>query len=178
MPKVYTHFDVPKKTPTPSGDKFLNVYQEEILKDGTKGLVCTGKKNVYDMIQEDLESTKIENILKAVAMGDLSALRTQEPIYIDATTMPKTLMEAQNIVIKAKGEFEKMPVEVRQLFNNDAELYVSQMGSKEWLEKMAPYNKKIEDVKAAGSAKAYNEKVAAQAKFEKDVAAAKGGEAQ
>lgn len=178
MPKVYTHFDKPKTIPTPSGDEYLDVFQEEILKDGTKGLVCTGKKNIYAMIQEDLESTKIENILKAVAMGDLSVLRQQEPVYIDATTMPKTLMEAQNIVIKAKGEFEKMPLEVRKLFDNNAELYVSQMGTKDWLEKMSPYNEKMKAVKEAGSLKEYNDKVAAQAKFEKDVAAAKGGSEQ
>lgn len=175
MPKVYTHFETPKIIPTNPGDEFLDVFQEEILKDGTKGLVKTGKKNVYDMIQEDLESTKIENILKAVAAGDLSVLRSQEPVYIDATTMPKTLMEAQNIVIKAKGEFDKMPDEVRKIFDYNAELYVSEMGTKEWLEKMEPYNNKIKAIKEAGSVAEYNKKVAAQAKFENDVAAAKGG---
>lgn len=173
--KVYTHFNTPKFDPTPSGDEYLNVYQEEILKDGTKGLVCTGKKNVYAMIQEDLESTKIENILKAVAMGDLSMLRSQEPIYIDATTMPKTLMEAQNIVIKAKGEFDKMPDEVRKQFDYNADLYVSMMGTPEFLDKMSGYNDKLKAIKEAGSLKEYEKKVAAQAKFENDVAAAKGG---
>ena len=48
---------------------------------------------------------------------------------------------------------------------------------KEWLEKMAPYNDKLAEVEKAGSLKAYEKKVAEQAKFEKDVAAAKGGEA-
>ena len=175
MPKVYTQFDHPKTKPTPAGDRYLAVFQEEISKDGVKGLVCTGKKNVYDIIQEDKESTLIENILKATAMGDYSMLRMQDPVYIDATTFPKNLMECQNIVLKAKQEFENMPKEVRELFNNSPEAYVNEMGTKEFLEKMAPYNNKIAEIEKAGSLKAYNEKVAAQAKFEQDVAAAKGG---
>lgn len=174
MPTVYTQFNRPKTIPVEPGNNFLNVYQEEILKDGTKGLVCTGKKNVYAMIQEELEASKIENIMKAVAQGDLSRLRTEQPTYIDATTFPKTLMEANNIVLKAKQEFEKMPDAVKKEFNYDSELYVSMMGTKEYLEKMAPYNKYLNDVKAAGTLKEYNKKVADQAKFEKDVEAAKG----
>ena len=173
MPKVYTQFNRPKTIPTPSGDKYLNVYQEEISKDGKIELVCIGKTNIYDKIQEDLESTKIENILAAVALGDLSVLRAQEPIYIDSTTFPKTLMEAQNIVVKAKQEFENFPQEVKDIFDNSPEMYVSQMGTKEFLDKMAPYNKKMNEIKKAGSAKEYNKRVAEQAKFEKDVASAK-----
>lgn len=175
MPKVYTQFDHPKAEPTPAGDKYLDVFQEEIQKDGTIELICTGKKNIYDIIQEDKESTKIENILKATAMGDYSMLRMQDPVYIDATTFPKNLMECQNIVLKAKQEFENMPKEVRELFNNNPEAYVSEMGTKEFFEKMTPYNNKIAEIEKAGSLKAYQKKVADQAKFEQDVAAAKGG---
>ena len=64
-------------------------------------------------------------------------------------------------------------MEVREVFDNDADLYVSQMGTKEFLEKMAPFNDKFAAIEKEGSLKKYNEKVAAQAKFEKDVAAAK-----
>lgn len=40
---------------------------------------------------------------------------------------------------------------------------------------MSPYNNKLKAVKEAGDLAAYNKKVADQAKFEADVAAAKGG---
>ena len=175
MIKVYTQFEPPEETFTPSGDIYLDTFQEEILKDGTKGLVKIGKTNVYEKIQEDAESVKIENILKASALGDFSMLRAQDPVYIDATSLPKNLMECENIVLRAKSEFEKMPPEVRKLFNNSPEIYVSEMGTKEFFEKMSPYNEKIAQIEKAGSLKAYNKKVAEQAQFEKDVAAAKGG---
>ena len=174
MPKVYTQFDIPEKTPTPAGDKYLETFQEEIQKDGTILLVEIGKTNIYDRIQEDLESTKIENILKAMTLGDFSMLRQKEPVYIDATTFPKNLMECQNIVLKAKAEFEKMPTEVKELFNNSADMYVNEMGTKEFFEKMSPYNQKIADIEKAGNLKKYNEMVAKEAKFQKDVETAKG----
>ena len=175
MIKVYTQFDRPKTESTPEGTRYLNVYQERIGKDGQLTLEKTGETCVYDMIQSHLEETKIENILHAVAMGDLNALNQREIFYADTTTMPKTLMELQNIVVKAKEEFETFPLEVRELFNNSCEQYVSEMGTESFLEKLAPYNKKISEIKEAGNLKEYQKKVAEQAKFEKDVAIAKGG---
>ena len=83
-------------------------------------------------------------------------------------------MEAQNIVIKAKQEFYTLPLEVRKEFDNSPEMYVSEMGTETFNKKMAPYNKKIAEMNNASSLEEYNKKVAAQAKFEKDVSIAKG----
>lgn len=175
MPTVYTKFAVPEKKKTESGRRYLNTYQEEIDKEtGKKHLVKSGETNIYEMIQEDLEDSKIENILQRVALGDLKALEQRETLYVDATNMPKTLMEAQNVVLKAKQEFEKLPLEVRKEFDNSAEKYISEMGTKEFTEKMAPYNKRIAEIEQAGSLKEYEKRVKNQAKFENDVAAAKG----
>lgn len=68
-------------------------------------------------------------------MGDLSVLKQAKLTYADADDFPKTLMEAQNIVIKAKGEFDKFPEEVKKLFNNSPEQYVSEMGSDDFIKK-------------------------------------------
>lgn len=174
--KFYSQYDPPKRKATTAGSRLLEVFQEEITKDGKKELVCIGKTNVWNKIQEGKEKTEIKNVLQAVALGDLSLLKSQEPQYIDTTTLPKNLMEANNIVLKAKQEFEKMPKEVREKFNFSADEYVNEMGSKEFFDKMSPYNEKIKAIEEAGSLKKYNEKVAAQAKFEKDVAAQKGVE--
>lgn len=171
--EFFTKYKPAKKENTPAGDKFINTYQEKFTKDGHKILEKIGTKNVDDIIQADLESTKIENILHAVAMGDLRALQQRDVSYFDATTMPKNLMEMQNLGIKAKSEFDAFPKEVKELFHNSCDEYVAQMGTQEFFDKMSPYVQKVKDIEAAGSMKAYNKKVAEQAKFEKDVAAAK-----
>lgn len=162
-----------KRHYAPTGNGMLNVYEEQ-LKRGHKELVKTGETNVYDRIQEDLEQSKIENILHRLAMGDVEALNQREATYMDTTTMPKELRDTLNIVLKAKNEFEKMPIEVKELFHNSPDEYVSEMGTQEFFNKMSPYNKKIAEIEKAGSAKEYEKKVKEQAKFEADVAKAKG----
>ena len=124
MPKVFTQFDRPKTIPSNPGDHYLNEYQEKFNRKGEEDLILVGKKDVYEMIQTDLEDTKIENILHKVAMGDMSVLKQREAVYVDATEMPKTLMEAQNIIIKAQNEFLSFTKEVRDLFDNSPERYV------------------------------------------------------
>lgn len=174
MPNIFrVKTDDHKRYHCTSGSRYENEYQEEIdKKTGRKKLVITGKKDVYALIQSDLESTKIENILHKLAIGDLSVLKQAELTYVDEKDFPHSLMEAQNIVIKAKQEFDKMPVEVKKLFNNSAEQYVSEMGSDEFIKKMSPYNDEIKKrIKDEETAK-FNAAVSEQATFNKAVNAA------
>lgn len=165
---IYSLLNKPDHKFTPSGTPYINTYQEEI-KDGRMTLTKTGQTNVYERIQADLESCKIENILHAVAMGDLNALNQREATYCDATTMPKNLMEAQNLVLRMKDEFYKMPMEVRKEFGNSPDTYVEEMGTKEFFEKMAPYNEKIAAISKEKSMKEYEKKVAEGAKLNIDI---------
>ena len=177
---IYTQLVRPETIPTNEGTRYINTYQEIIDKKGKLKLEKTGETNVYEMIQADAESCKIENILHAVAMGDLSALQQREASYVDATTMPKSLREAQDLVIRMKDEFYKMPIEVRKEFNNSPEQYVSLMGTEEFKEIMSPYNEKIAKIAAEKSDKEYRQKVKEGAKLNYDIAkeqaALEGGE--
>lgn len=167
---IYSILNRPRKIHTPTGNIYLNVYQEEInKKTGSIQLIKSGQKNIYEMIQVDADSVKIENILHAVAMGDLNALKQREATYIDATTMPKTLMEAQNLVIRMKDEFYKMPLEVRKEFGNDPDVYVSEMGTETFKNKMAPYNDKIAAIAKEKSDAEYRKKVQSGAKLNIDI---------
>lgn len=159
-----------------SGSRYENLYQEEIeKKSGRKHLVKVGETCVYDKIQEDLEQSKIENIIHKLAMGDLSVLKQAELTYADADDFPKNLMEAQNIVIKAKNEFNKFPEEVKKIFNNSPEQYVSEMGSDEFIKKMSPYNNSIAKRKKDEETAEFNRQVEAAAAFNKAVNAAMEG---
>lgn len=158
-----------ERIPTPSGSKFLTTYTLS-TEEGRETLTPTGKNNIYDMIQADLEDSKIENVIKKVMMGDLSVLRQSEPQYIDASTMPNDMMTIQNIIVKTKQEFERMPEEVRKLFNYSAEEYVNEMGTKEFMEKMKPFNEKIEKIAMEKNAKEYERKVKEGAKLNYDIA--------
>ena len=159
---------VPNKGTNP-GDRFLKTYIET-TKNGRRTLEETGKTDIYEYIQQDLEDSKIENIMIRVAKGDLSRLRESEPQYIDATTIPNSMMEVQNLICKSKQEFEKMPSEVRQLFGYSAEEYINEMGTKQFIEKMSPYVEKIEKISMEKNEKEYEKKVREGAKLNYDIA--------
>ena len=78
-------------------------------------------------------------------------------------------MEAQNLVIRMKDEFYKMPLEVRKEFGNDPEVYVSEMGTEEFKEKMAPYNQKIAKIAEEKNHKEYLKKVQEGAQLNYDI---------
>lgn len=167
---IFTQFNKPEAKPTNPGSHFIDTYQEIIDKKGKLRLEKTGQSNVYERIQSNVESCKIENILHAVAMGDLNALHQREATYCDSTTMPKTLRDAQDLVIRLKDEFYKMPLDVRKEFENSPEMYVSLMGTEEFKEIMAPYNEKIAKIAAEKSDKEYRAKVKEGAKLNYDIA--------
>lgn len=172
--EFYTqHTNIPPIRTSPSGNMYETEYREQLNDDGKLELAKVGRINIYEKIQADLENVNIYNILHAVAMGDYSALKQREASYVDCTEMPKNLMEAQNMVLKAKAEFYNLPLEVRKEFDNSPEMYISEMGTEEFRNKVKPYADKMEALKETANKKEYEQAVLNQASFEKAVEKAK-----
>lgn len=133
--------------PAPTGDGYEKTYRYEISKDGKKELVEDGKENVYEMIQSSLEGTKIENIIKRYTMGDETALEAVRGTYGDVTALPKTLMELNNMMLKAQNDFALLPLDIRKQFDHSLDKYITMMGSPEWLSIMGATTKTESEVK-------------------------------
>lgn len=115
-----------------TGTPYDKTYHIDIdPKTGHKSLKEDGKTNRYEKIQSYAEECKIENILARCAI-DPYALNQRAGQYIDVVDAPKTLAEAQNIMIKIKNEFMGLSVEDRNKFGNSVEKYIAQYGSKSW----------------------------------------------
>lgn len=136
--KFYTAYNRPKTKETPAGNKEEPVYQMQIDNKGHKELVKTGYTNIYDIIQESLEQSKIENIIRRAREGDPYALTAMDGNFIDTTDLPTTLAEAQSFVIKAKNEFDQLPIEIRRQFDMSAEKYVATYGTEKWMDIIIP----------------------------------------
>lgn len=132
--KFYSRLNPAPVIEAPAGSKEATTYQTQIDENGHKVTVPIGKTNIYDRIQSSLEETKIENIIRRFTEGDISAFRQGEPLYADMTEAPKTLMEAQNMIIRITNEFNELPVEIRAKFDHSPEKYVAQYGSEQWAE--------------------------------------------
>lgn len=122
----------PKTKPCSSGKPTEPEYQMTIDENGHKILKKTGETNTYNLIQESLEQTKIENILRRAEAGDPYAINVMNGQYLDITDVPNTLAEAQNFVIKASQDFDKLPIDVKRKFDMSPEKYIATFGSDAW----------------------------------------------
>lgn len=140
-----TAFNRGETTFSPQGSETQPVYEYRIdPKTGKKCLEQCGETNIYEMIQASLESTKLENIIKRATV-DPTVLNIREGNYIDISELPTNMIDLQNMILKARAEFNKLPAETRKLFDNSAELYVSSYGSEEWLKKLGVLTEEPEE---------------------------------
>ncbi|QRV61618.1 VP3 [Gokushovirinae sp.] len=113
-------------------------YEYKVTDEGRE-LVKTGETDVYALIQSRLDETKIENIIKR-ATYDPTTLGSQEwkvsGTMTDISDMPTNYHEWYARIKEAEAEFEKLPVEVKNKWDNDVEKYIMAYGTEDWADKM------------------------------------------
>lgn len=102
-----------------SGSRTKITYSGRYDKDGSIVLDEVGKEDIYDYIQSFAESVDINNVIKRFTAGDTTALEQVQGIYMDATATPKNMADLMNKISQGKENFEKLPVEFKQLYGND-----------------------------------------------------------
>lgn len=152
-----TRFNKPETIPCETGTRYDKVRNIVIDDNGHKVLIVTGETDRYAKIQAHKEECLIENILVQATM-DPSILERHKGQYFDATTMPRTLAEFQNLSLKLTQEFSSLPAEVRAKFDNSAEKYVMSYGSKEWGEALGIIKEKLKEEKPAEKKETEEEK--------------------
>lgn len=122
----------------PTGHKTEMRHSPTILKDGRRILKRDREVDIYNLIQSHREECEIENIIRRAVEGDYNALNAINGTYADITNCPSSIAEAQQYIINAKEEFEKLPKDIKAKFEFNPEMYVAEMGgnTEGWLEKM------------------------------------------
>lgn len=121
---------------TSCGSKYRSVFAPIVCPDGTIQLVESGKEDIQQYIDSFRDQTDMTYILQRMAAGDTSVLNQKEPMFGDFTNMPSTYAEALQLVIDREAQFMKLPLEVRNKFDNDFRKWFAQSGSDDWFEKM------------------------------------------
>lgn len=123
-----TQFNKGEKTyKAPTGEKFEMRHNPEFDKWGKRILTKTRRVEIYDIIQSHKDECDFELIIRRAREGDMNALNIMEGHYIDITDAPKTLMESQNMMLKAQSDFEKLPADTKQKFDYDYHNYLGMM---------------------------------------------------
>lgn len=136
MPKFRTQYDEHEPVYQEPGSPVKLVYSPRYSEDGVLDLVVTGKENLYEFIQSHKESTDIHVLLSRFANGETDVLSRMQGFYGDVTDMPKTYAEVLNAVIAGEETFARLPVEVKQRFDNSFAVWMSSMDQPDFAERM------------------------------------------
>ena len=151
--KFRTKYEGHERKIAPSGERIEIRHRASIGKDGRRELIKDRKVDIYSLIQSNREECEIENIIRRAVMGDYNALNQANGVYADVTGMPKSIAEAQQLVISLKDSFEKLPKEIKAKFEFNPEIYVAEFGSEKWAKKTG-FAKKLEEYNNAQAQKA------------------------
>lgn len=131
----------PKTIAAPTGDGYEKEYNITLDTKGHKELAATGKTNAYAMIQTYAEECKIENILQRSIL-DPSVLSARAAMYDDFTDAPKTLYEAQNMMIQMENMWNNLSATERNEYDGELSQFIAAVGSEKWLKTMGMIEEK------------------------------------
>ena len=120
--------------PTCCGSRYREDFVGKLDKDtGEISLVSVGKTDLFEYIQSFKDECDINTLIQRAEAGDLSAFSSA--VFGDFTQMPETYADALNVVIEAEREFNNLPAEIKEKFQNDFHQYIVSAGQPEWFEK-------------------------------------------
>lgn len=129
--------NLPPRKGSPTGDEWVTTYVIDVNPEtGAEYLKESGRENLYERIQESLEATKIENIIRRFEEGDPNALGHANGLYADISEMPNNLIDAHKKIQKVQAEFGKLPADIKELFGNNPTQFMAEMLSGEGQEKI------------------------------------------
>lgn len=127
MMKFRTMYDDFERVPSASGNAEEIEYAPVIGDDGILSLEAVGTVDLRAEIDSYRESCDLNVILARYLNGDVSALSAKQGSYFDAVGMPRTYAEMLNTINTAESEFMKLPLDVRERFDNSFHRWLSLM---------------------------------------------------
>lgn len=120
-----------------SGSGIKELFRGKLDRDsGMIELVPDGKKNVYAEIQSYKDSCDINKIVERYAAGEIDILSQVQGVYGDFSAAPTDLAESYRISRDLEYQFDRLPIEIKDRFDNNFYLWLKSVGSDDWLQAM------------------------------------------
>lgn len=101
----------------PSGKRTLNKYRRRI-EAGKATLVDDGVEDIYQSIQLAAKGNLVGDLIRRAGLGDDQALGVDINSYSDLTNAPRSLLEAENRLIDAREQFDRLPLDIKKQFGS------------------------------------------------------------
>lgn len=145
-------YDEHKRVHISSGSPIKIEYQVRLI-DNNMEIVETGKSDLYEYIQSHRDSVDIHKILERCAqVEDYSLLNRMPTKFMDVTDMPDTLAGAYAMVKDAENFFERMPVDIKEKYNNNFVEFISDLGSDKFNDNVSKFLDTVKKVTESKSA--------------------------
>lgn len=118
------------------GSKFHIRYEGQLQDNGELKLIEVGRDDIQEMIEADRIKTELSVILDKFNAGDVSVLHRYNPMYADISGIPKSLIEAQNMLDSLRADFDMLPISIKEKFHNDYYKWIGSYGNSYWLSAM------------------------------------------
>lgn len=136
MTNYPTQYTPHERVHAEAGTSIHQLYAPRYDKSGRLELVPNGTEDIYPMIQSHRDSVDINVLLARYSNGEVDALSRVQGAYGDFTDYPSTYAELLNRVIEGERAFMQLPVEVRERFDHSASVWMSQIGTEDWMQRM------------------------------------------
>lgn len=136
-PNVDCYENEPQSYISSSGDSEHILYSSVVGPDGVISLSVSSVEDIQSQINSYAAECELSNILARFSAGDVSALNNRPVSFGDFTNMPKSMIEAYNLIERGKESFTLLPESVRAAYDNDFLRWLADAGSNKWVSVMS-----------------------------------------
>lgn len=122
-----------------AGDAVIPVRKARKVEGVVKVFDTDTKFNMAEYINSFKDSCDINVLLKRFTAGDQDVIQRMSHQYgdfLDLAELPDNFNDMMAIVDDGKNTFDKLPIEIKNKFNNNYNEFFKDVGSDDWMEKM------------------------------------------
>lgn len=121
------------------GSKMVAEYGLITAEDGSTAVGVVGEKNLDAIIQSNKDTGNVALLVAKYNAGDEEALNKVRGVFGDFRNMPTTYAEMVSRLNECRAVFEALPVDIKEQFDNNPDVFWSEYGSERFNNIFADY---------------------------------------
>lgn len=129
-----------------SGKHIVDEYGLVTSDDGVTYVDVVGQKNLDALIQSNKDNGNIALLVARYNAGDTTALSKAHGVFGDFRNMPTTYAEMVSRLNECRVVFEGLPIEIKEQFENNPDVFWSEFGSEKFNKVFEGFNEDFEPI--------------------------------
>ena len=126
------------------GQHIVDEYGLVTSDDGVTSVGVVGQKNLDAIIQSNRDNGNIALLVARYNAGDTDALNKVKGVFGDFRNMPTTYAEMVSRLNECRVVFEGLPIEIKEQFDNNPDVFWSEFGSDKFNKVFEGFNEDFE----------------------------------